>query len=223
MRSSAAKVHLKGEESASPVELSIAHPAHSQPSMAHHPNLSSVEEAIGSHGALKLAHHASVRDVRDQQSVLDSLHGTTAQHITAHRNSTSPVAMQFGAAARFYGSAPALPAPLAHTASWLAAAGATAAGFKGHHHRGTTASPYDNFGLSSYAAGFSQAAHSSSHLSRLGLLNSPPPLGPIAAVGDSEHHTKASHTPETTSSAGSHPQPYGQSTTANPDFSQLLE
>lgn len=222
--------HLKStdDESASPIEHSMAasahhhnHPQSSQQLSSPATTLPSDEAISPSHGALKLA-HASSRE----QSIMDSMHSPPAQHHHhAHRNTaSSPVAVQFGsAAARFYPN-PSMPAPLAHTASWLAAAGATAAGLNAKGR--PTTSPYENFGLGSY--GFQHPGS----LSRLSLLSGSPSQaahGAASGSSESEHTNKQPQQgsePTTTSSA----QPGNQSSqhqytqsTANPDFSQLLD
>jgi len=110
----------------------------------------------------------------------------------------TPIAVPFNT--RFYSNPSAtISAPLAaHTASWLAASGASIAS-KG---RAVAQHPYDSF-LSSYA-GFSQHP---GQLTRLTLLSSQPSL--------TEHDKRGDHHP-------AQHQDFGQGQ-PNPDFSQLLD
>ncbi|KAI1292125.1 Gastrula zinc finger protein XlCGF8.2DB [Halotydeus destructor] len=223
------------EDSGSPAEHSLLTSSHNQAQLHHQISGLGIpvssEEALNSHhsqGALKLTHVAAFH--RDQ-SMLDSIHSSQNQHLhAAHRSPvSSPVAMQFSqaatvaAAARFYPSNPGMAAPLAH-ASWLAAASATAAGLSAKGRNPAT--PYDNFNF-----GYASFQHPGSHFGRgLTLLNSTIPL----TAPDTIQHGRQSNsnTPETsvavTTSTSQQPgnhssqSQYSQST-ANPDFSQLLE
>ena len=104
-------------------------------------------------GASQLSSHDVVHLAKQHQQVLDANQHLLNQHRTAAASSAAAqMGMQFSP--RFYPPSSTITAPLAHTASWLAAAGAGIAGPKGR----MAAPPYDSFSLTSYA-GFQHPSH----------------------------------------------------------------
>lgn len=179
-------------------------------------------------GASQLSSHDVVHLAKQHQQVLDANQHLLNQHRTAASSAAAQMGMQFSP--RFYPPSSTITAPLAHTASWLAAAGAGIAGPKGR----MAAPPYDSFTLTSYAAGFQHP----SHLGRLSLLNAPHHVDHsgnheeqiVASLHKSSSRGTASSTgttsgssnPTNQSSHTSH-EYSSQQTQPNPDFSQLLD
>lgn len=174
--------------------------------------------------------HDVVHLAKQHQQVLDANQHLLNQHRTAS-SAAAQMGMQFPP--RFYPQSSTITAPLAHTASWLAAAGASAvAGIAAPKGR-MAAPPYDSFSLTSYAAGFQHP----SHLGRLSLLNAPThhldhPGNHDDQLALSHHKSSrsASSTVTTSGSSSTTNQPShtsheysSQSNQPNPDFSQLLE
>lgn len=177
--------------------------------------------------------HDVVHLAKQHQQVLDANQHLLNQHRTAS-SAAAQMGMQFPP--RFYPQSSTISAPLAHTASWLAAAGASAvAGIAGPKGR-MAAPPYDSFSLTSYAAGFQHP----SHLGRLSLLNAPThhldhPGNHDDQLSALSHHKSSRGASSTVTTSGSSSsttnQPSShtsheyssQSNQPNPDFSQLLE
>lgn len=220
--------HLKSDdESASPIEHSMASSAHHSQQQSSHQltgsaaTLASDDTLSPSHVALKLAHASSSREQSAMDSIISPTIGQHQIHVHRSQASSPPTPVQFGPS-RFYSTAAPTMAPLAHSASWLAAAGVATVGLGGKGR--PSSSPYEQFGLGSYA---SFAQHPGSHLGRLSLLNSPQ-----ATHSSSATNSEQEKQPQATETAASSSQPGNQSSqhqnqyaqpTANPDFSQLLE
>lgn len=169
--------------------------------------------------------HEAVHLTKQHQQVLDANQHLLNQHRTAS-TAAAQMGMQFPP--RFYPQSSTI-APLAHSASWLAAAGASAvAGIAGPKGR-MTAPPYDSFSLSSYAAGFQHP----SHLGRLSLLNASSSHH-LDHHGNHEDQLVAQHkssrgASSTVTTSGSSSTTHTgheynpQQSQPNPDFSQLLD
>lgn len=240
------------DESSSPLEHSIVpstSTAHQQqltsPSSGGIPNH---EEALSPlHGPLKQAHHGNSN--RDSAGLMGSIHSPVSQHqhLQSPRSpSSSPVAMSFGpcsTASRTFYSAPTTPVPTplnAHASHWLVAAGANSSVMGNNKNRPAPMLSYDNFGISSY--GNFAAHHGNTPLSRLSLLSSPlihgGSISGATINSESEvhkHHsqnTQHQSRPSSTNTPSQQiQQPLNESSThhqfqqstANPDFSQLLD
>lgn len=212
--STANRSHLKStdDESISPLEHSMASSAHHSNQQLSSAIVLATGETLNSSHVLKLVHAVSSRE----QAAIDSI-SISGQQTHAHRGQVSspPMATQFGPS-RFYAVAPSM-VPIAHSASWLAAAGvATGLGGKGR----PSASPYEQFSLGPYAS-FTQ--HPGSHLNRISLLNTPQATHTSSVTVNSTDQEKQPQVTETVSTSSSQHQQYAQQPTANPDFSQLLE
>lgn len=170
------------------------------------------------------------RPAHEPQLSHDVVHLANQHLLNQHRTATSAAAqmgMQFSP--RFYPQSSTMSAPLAHTASWLAAAGASAvAGIAGPKGR-MAAPPYESFSLTSY--GFQ---HPSS-LGRLSLLNAPSHhpdhQGNHEEQLAASHHKSSRGASSTVTTSGSSSTTNQSSHTSheytqnqpNPDFSQLLD
>lgn len=161
-------------------------------------------------GVLDVSSHQAIA-LKHIQSMPRETGGDTGQSTSAQRSPVAPIAVPFNST-RFYPPSSTISAPLAHTASWLAAAsGASAAVASIQGSKGRVGPPYDI--LSSYAGFAGPAHHANQHLSRFSILT-----GQSTSLHEQQQQDKhgREHSQQQDFSGQSSQQP-------NPDFSQLLD